>query len=405
MKSKTILFFLVSFSLSSCHVGRFFKWNFADSNDQYKFQTAKVEKGKEAFQFIQPEQDTSKLIFPRTLKINGKKWDFEELLEADKTVAFLIIHKDTLVYEHYFHKYEESTPHTSFSVAKSFVSALMGIAISEGFIKNTDEPITNYLEFENEGFDKITIQHLLDMRSGIAYNESYTNPFSDVAKHYYGLNLNKYLSELKVEKAPDQSFRYISVNTQLLAAIIEKATKKPIYDYLEEKIWKPLGMEYSATWNVDSKKNMTAKAFCCINAVAKDFAKFGRLYLKEGNWDGKQIVPKEWVKATSTFSEAKNGFGYQNQFWHSYFYATLTDSTDLTTPYLEVERKNKKGKEVKMVKKPDEGYWAEGILGQYIYIYPKNDIVIVRLGKKYGKNVGSGWNSVARAIAKMYDEK
>ena len=401
---KFIAFLLLSLLFSGCHVGRFFKWNFADTRDQYKFKSAEVAAAATPFQFIAPTADTSQLRYPRSLTLNGTRWNFEELLEADKTAAFLIIHKDTLVYEKYFGKYSQSTPHTSFSVAKSFVSALVGIAIAEGKIEGVDEPITNYINFKHPGFEKVTIQHLLDMRSGIAYNESYVNPFSDVAKHYYGLNLDKFIYKLKMEYEPGTRFRYSSINTQLLAAIVEKATGRKIYDYLEEKIWQPLGMEYDATWNVDGKKTMTAKAFCCINARARDFAKFGRLYLNKGNWNGQQVVPESWVEASTTFDSTYTRFYYKNQWWHSAESEILTDSTSLIEPYHIYERTAESGETTKYVTRPGEAYWAQGILGQYIYVHPENEVIVVRLGHKNGKHTGGGWAQIAKFIADMYNE-
>lgn len=398
--------FLVALALllNACHVGRFFVWNFADTRDNKKFKSVLVDNGNEPFSFIEPEVDTSKLMYPRKITVKGEKMSFEEALIKEKTTAFLIIHKDTLVYEKYFYDYEPYTPHTSFSVAKSFVSALVGIAISEGHIKSVDEPITNYIKgFKNPGFDKITIEHLLNMRSGIAFNEGYFNPFGEVAKYYYGRNLKKYIPKLKVEKDPDKSFRYISVNTQLLAYIVEIATKQPVSQYLEEKIWKPLGMEYPATWSVDSKKNATEKAFCCLNARARDFAKFGRLYLNNGNWEGKQIVPEEWVKRSATFTEPTNNFYYKYQWWHTSDAENLTDSTDLDEVHRIYAYKNKEGETIERVSKPGVDYYAEGILGQFIYIHPEKDLIIVRLGKKYGKVIGDSWPySIFRPVAELY---
>ncbi|MCB0633994.1 MAG: serine hydrolase, partial [Lewinella sp.] len=350
-------------TLTSCHVGRFFIWNFSDTNDQYKFPSEPVAKSDEPFHFIPSPPDIAERKAPKKVSIMGQPMDFEQALTDNKTVALLIIHKDTIVYEKYFRKYEEDTPHTSFSMAKSFVSALMGIAIEEGYIKSVNDPITNYLDdFKNDGFEKITIQDLLDMRSGIKFEENYFSPFGLIAKYYYGLNIKKYTRNLEIARPADERFDYRSIDTQILSLILEKATGRPVFDYLEEKIWQPLGMEYDASWSVDSKRNKTAKAYCCLNARTRDFAKFGRLYLNKGNWQGRQIVPEAWVDA-ATHYKAKNNFRYSNQWWHRIDIdrSTLTDG------------------------QPAIHYFALGHLGQYIYVHPEKEVIIVRLGKNYGK--------------------
>nr|NQU90559.1 serine hydrolase [Bacteroidota bacterium] len=200
-------------------------------------------------------------------------------------------------------------------------------------------------------FENIRLEDLLNMRSGIKFNEGYSNPFADMAKYYYGRNLNKYIGKIKIEEKPDISYNYIGVNTQLLGMALERATGKKMNVYLEEKIWKPLGMEYDASWSVDSKKHQQIKAFCCINARAKDFAKFGRLYLNHGKMNGKTILPKDWVKkSTSIINDSKDSQG------HPYTYQWRV--------------------------KEDGAIYAKGVLGQYIYIFPEKNIIIVRLGKK-----------------------
>jgi CubicO group peptidase (beta-lactamase class C family) len=388
-------------SLTGCHVGRFFIWNFADTGDKDKFSYESIETSLPPFKFVETPLDTPRLRVPKTLTISGERVSFEKALEDNKTTAFLIIRKDTILYEKYFGDYQHSTLHTSFSVAKSFVSALVGIAIAEGKIKSVQEPITNYLEFENEGFNKITIEHLLDMRSGIEFNEGYYNPFGHVAKYYYGKSLRNYVKDLKVESAPGKSFNYISVNTQLLAFIVEKATGKPINEYLTEKIWKPLHMEYSATWSIDSEKDAAIKAFCCLNATARDFAKFGRLYLNNGNWNGQQIVPIDWVEKSTTFTTAKNNFQYSYQWWHLREYDKVTDSTDFSVLHTTFNY-TQDDEEITVITRPKPAYFAQGILGQYIYVHPKKDIIIVRLGHKPGKELGGSWASICDNIAALY---
>ncbi|MEA3505355.1 MAG: serine hydrolase, partial [Bacteroidota bacterium] len=264
------------------------------------------------------------------------------------------VKSDTILYEKYFNNYNQESVVTTFSIAKSFVSSLIGIAISEGYIDNVNDPITKYLPYiDKEEFADLTIKNLLNMRSGLDANEGYYNPFGDVAKYYYGTNLKKYLTKIKKKETPGKHYEYLSVNTQLLADIIEHTTKKSVSQYLQEKIWEPLQMESDATWSIDSKRNKTVKAYCCINAKARDFAKFGRLYLNKGKWNGKQIVPEEWVYNSShATNNSKTRLGY--------FYSYQWRGTD------------------------DGAFFARGLLGQYIFVYPKYDFIAIRFGKDYG---------------------
>ena len=350
MRSKIIILSVLLLStLSSCHVARFFYYNFADMHDYKKFPNQKIDKPSQTFYF----KEAVKQIDPNIpQEFNTKNYrTIEQFLGKEKTLSFLIIRNDSILYQNYFHSYDSASILPSFSVAKSFVSALIGIAISESAIKSVHQPITDFIpELKNNpGFDKITLEHLLNMRSGIKFNEGYSSPFADMAKYYYGLNLKKYILKLKVKSPPDQHYEYLSVNTLLLGIALERATGKTLSQYLEEKIWKPIGMEFPASWSVDSRKNQTVKAFCCINARALDFARFGRLYLNNGNWNGIQIVPATWVKhSTSIVNDSRDSRDY---------------------PYTYHWRVTEKG-----------CFFAYGILGQYIYVDPHKKIIIVRTG-------------------------
>jgi CubicO group peptidase (beta-lactamase class C family) len=349
-------------------VGRFFIYNFADINDHKKFPKRDIEKSNLPFYFhhkINPNYASSKISIPTNGK--NKNYLFEDYLKINNTVAFIIIKKDTIVYEKYFDDYNKESIVPSFSMAKSVVSMLIGCAIDDGLIQSIDEPITNYLpEFKKNGFEKVTISHLLNMTSGINFNESYYNPFGNAASIYYGRNLKKEMLKLKLNPNNTNSFSYSSGDTQLLGLILESSLKgKKISNYLEEKIWKPIGMEYNASWSLD-KKNGLEKTFCCLNSVALDYAKLGRLYLKKGDWNGKQILSKEWVEKTTKSENNKSGvWYYQNHWW-------ISDKVEMS-------------------------FRAEGILGQYIYVNPKTETIIIRLGRNYGKNVG--WNSIFNQLA------
>lgn len=342
--------------LPACKVGRFFIYNYADIKDYKKFPNRSLKAPDHSFQFAVAEKGRA----VRNLNINGKDYPFEQYAEDNKTVAFLVIQNDTIQYEKYWKGYAKSSIVPSFSMAKSILSILIGIAIDEGKIKSVNEPITNYIpELESQGFQKVTIEHLLQMTSGIDFNESYSNPFGEAATFYYGRNLRKAIRKMKLEVEPGERHYYSSGDSQLLGLLLERALKdQSITSYLEEKIWQPLGMEYDASWSIDRKKNGLEKTFCCVNARARDFAKIGRLYLNKGEWNGKQIVPASWVEE-STKIDTTNGSAwyYQNQWW------LPTRTGD---------------------------FMAQGILGQFVYVKPEKNLIIVRLGKKHGD--ASWWN-------------
>jgi len=349
-----ILIFLIViiFSLLPKHIGRYFYWNLADLNDYKKFPSLPIEKNNNSFTFFESNNNYNFQI-PGKYNPDNKWNSFEQYLEKKKAVAFLIIRNDTLIYENYFAGYDETSIIPSFSVSKSFVSALVGIAIDEGYIYSPNQSITFFLkELEGPEFNKITIKDLLNMRSGIKFQEEYYSPFADMAKYYYGTDLEKYITKLSVEEPPDIHYNYISVNTLLLSLIVERATNTKLNKYCQQKLWKPLEMEFDASWSIDSEENQTIKSFCCINGRARDFAKFGRLYLNNGNWNGNQVVPEKWVKTSrSILNDSKDSQGYP----YTYQWRVLENGC----------------------------FFAKGVLGQYIFINPNKNLIFVRMGKKY----------------------
>ena len=227
--------------------------------------------------------------------------NLDELLRSNKTHAFIVIRDGQLLYENYFNGYQRDSICVSRSLAKSFTSALVGIAIGEGFIKSLDDPITNYLgELKDRGFDSITIRNLLTMGSGIKYR-LHDLPWDEEAVSYFYPDLSKLmLTDLEIVEPPGQSFHYNDYNTELLGLILKRATHQSPSEYLQEKIWKPLGMEYPALWSIDSEQDDLEMMYVLLNARAIDFAKFGQLFLNKGNWNGKQIIPERWVIESTT---------------------------------------------------------------------------------------------------------
>ena len=361
------LSFLIALSLLySCKVSRFVYYNYANITDYEVFPSRELKADSLKFYFA--VTDTPKA--PKKTTINGKDVTFDDYLSQNRTVAFLIIKNDTVQYENYFNDYNRESIVASFSMAKSVTSILIGCAIDDGYIKSVNESVIKYVpELKENGFtETLTIKHLLQMMSGIKFNESYSNPFGDAATYYYGTNLRKAISKMKPLQDPGYSFEYSSGDTQLLGLVLERAIKnKTITAYLEEKIWKPLGMEFNASWSLDKEENGLEKTYCCINARARDFAKIGRLYINNGNWNGKQIVSEKWVKESITPDKGPNDVNYYKYQW--------------------------------WLPSANGDFIAKGILGQYIYVNPVKNLIIVRLGKNKG---GQNWEDLFLSIAAAY---
>ena len=266
------------------------------------------------------------------------------------TIAFLIIKNDSIWHEKYYEGYDKNSFSNSFSMSKSIVSATMGRAIDEGFFNNINDKVGFYIPEYNEGFaSELTIGDLSSMSSGMKWNESYTNIFGVTARAYVGSNLNKLIKSRPIIKKPGESFEYLSSDTQLLAMTIEKATKRKLSDLVYDWFWNPMGAENNALWQVDNIKTNTEKAYCCFNSNARDFARFGKLYKDNGLWNSKRLLDSAFVKKSLTarfLASPEYGYG----FWLGKF--------------------------------QEKNYFAmRGHLGQYVIVFPKENILIVRLGR------------------------
>lgn len=269
--------------------------------------------------------------------------------EAYGAIAYVIIKNDSIWFENYYDGFDENSKTNSFSMAKSYVSGLMGKAIEEGYIKSLDQPVSDFFPEFSEGLAaKLTVGDLSSMASGTNWIEKYYSPLSITTRAYFDDDLKKIILGLKVIKEPGQAYKYSSGDTQLLAMVIEKATGKKLYNYLTESFWKPLGSENETLWQVDSKEHDLVKAYCCIASNAKDFARFGKLYKDHGKWKGEQLLDSAFVAKSITprFAESPQ-YGYG--FW--------------------MQKRN--GKSFFMMR---------GHLGQYVIVEPEDNIIIVRLG-------------------------
>lgn len=351
--------------------------------DYKKLPSVAIHKGDKTFQFIggtgQPQYHSLKTYL-------------DSGLASAHTAAFLVIRNDSIIYESYFDGFTKDDILPSNSMAKSFTGTLLRIAFNEGKIKSLAEPMTNYIPEllkQDPNFKKITIQDLLDMRSGFDFNEGRYDLHDDAIRYGLRRNLEKYLLKIKIAEPPGR-FRYQSVNAQFLGLIIERATGKKLSAYLEEKLWKPLGMEHDARWNVDSKKRKREFASAGLNATPEDFAKLGQLYLNKGKWEGQQIIDEEWVNTISSIDTMNKYGGYKNQWWSRTLYRTFNDSLEAAsfknqTAYSASLRKVRNSYRVNY---RTNAFSAIGFLNQYIYVNPKTNVVIVRIGRRWSNSYG-----------------
>ena len=202
----------------------------------------------------------------------------DSTLVATKSTAFLVIKNDSIIHELYWDGYNENSYSNSFSMSKSIVSTLVGIAIEEGFFQTVFDKANKYLPEYNNKFDSLlTIKQLLTMSAELDWEESYYNPFASTAKTYYGGNIESYLIKTHVLTEPSNTFRYQSGATQILAMLLERATGMSLSEYASEKLWKPIGAKNDALWMLDGNDGNEI-AYCCFNSNARDFARIGKLY-------------------------------------------------------------------------------------------------------------------------------
>ncbi|OBX23466.1 MULTISPECIES: serine hydrolase domain-containing protein [Bizionia] len=269
------------------------------------------------------------------------------------TIAYVIIKNDSIWFENYYDGFDENSKSNSFSMAKSYVSAMLGKALMQGHIKSLDQPVSDFLPEFTEGLAaKLTVGDLSSMASGTDWEEAYYSPLSITTRAYFDDDLDKVINGLKVVKEPGQSYTYSSGDTQMLAMVIERATGKKLYDYLTESFWKPLGSENATLWQVDSEDHDMVKAYCCIASNAKDFARLGKLYKDHGKWQGKQLLDSAFVAKS-----IKPRFPASPEYGYGWWLKNIGDK---------------------------EFFMMRGHLGQYVIVEPNDNVIIVRLGHSKG---------------------
>lgn len=277
------------------------------------------------------------------------KFDPSAYIAANNVAGLIVIQDGKVRLEHYARGYSREGRYTSFSVAKSLTSTLVGAAVQDGYIKSVDDPVTNYVpDLKGSAYEGVTVRQVLTMTSGVKWNEDYTDPNSDVASMYKeapppGVDQTAfYLAKLPREAAPGAKWVYKTGETNLIGVIVSKATGKTLSAYAEEKIWKPFGMERDLFWMVDaSGQNIGG---CCISVALRDYARIGLFVLADGIAQGKRVVPAGWF-AAATHKQADigaPGAGYGYQWWTN----------------------------------DDGSFQAVGIFGQTIFVDPARKLVV-----------------------------
>ena len=301
---------------------------------------------------------------PETYTLDGEEHNLMKSLDYFSTDGLIILHKDKILYENYWNGNDRYSKHISWSVAKSFLSALIGIAIDEGLIDSIEDPATKYLpDFKGTGYDGVKIKNILQMSSGVSFNEDYADPNSDINKFgraaARGTPFRDFAKTLENGKEQGTYNHYVSIDTQVLAMILESVADMPLREYLSKKIWSKIGMESEAYYITD--KTGVDMALGGLNATLRDYSKFGYLYLNNGRWFGEEIVPEDWVKASHTPDAAhlmpnagelsSNEWGYGYQWW-----VPGSPITDFT---------------------------AHGVYNQFIYIDPESGVVIAKTSSNH----------------------
>lgn len=289
---------------------------------------------------------------PETVMIAGEERSLEAVLDELDTTALVVIQDGQLIHESYYRGTNIDDRRISWSVAKSFMSGLYGSALESGAVRSLDDEITEYVpELKGTAYEGASLRNILNMSSGIRYNEDYLDQSSDINKMgrtmALGGSLDDYTITLKDRQfEPGANWQYVSMDTHVAAWALRRATGRSIHDLWEET-YGPLGFRVAPFYLTDGRD--VAFALGGLNLTTRDYAKFGQLFLQEGEWKGEQLIPADWVRQSTvhsapTISERGTGYGYQ--WW---------------------------------VPMPEQGdYFAVGIYGQYIYVDPTRNIVIAK---------------------------
>ena len=296
--------------------------------------------------------------------------EFEKLNEKFRTVAYVVIHKDTIIAEKYYKGYSSDSSSNSFSMAKTFVSAMMGKAVELGYINSLNDKVVDYIpELKGEFANDVRVIDLASMTSGLDWDEGTSDPFSPVAKQYFVSDVEELMLNQPIIEKPGVKNHYSSGNTQLLSILIERASGIKIDKFFENEIWSKINPDNDAYWQVDSKDKGNIKSFCCFHSNARDFSRLGKLYLNYGNWNGNQIIDSTFVKSSmKPFLDNFDAYGIG--LW-------LKKHKDLNVSLM------------------------SGHQGQYIIMIPEKKLIITRLGER---DIDLGGPGVSGDVLTYIDE-
>lgn len=350
-------------STGSSLVARGIMWGDSDAGDVDRFPTRQLKASSDPVVFEPATEDLLSQLPITEEAIQAVDMPLEDFLEMTNATAFIVLHGDQLLYEAYFNGSSREAIQGAFSASKSFTSTLVGIAIDEGYIQSLDDPITAYLPElleRDPRFAEITLRHLITMSSGLRWERSESNPFSDDFLTYYSPDLRETALASEIIEAPGQRFLYNDYNPLLVGMILERATGMRVAEYMESRLWQPMGAEGAGSWSLDSERSGFEKMFVGVNGRAIDLVKLGWLFLNGGKNGEVQVVAESWVEdATRQDSRTDPAAEYQYYWW---------------------------------VDRESGGYYAEGDKCQFIYVLPSADLVLARFGTDCGDYVfGVHW--------------
>ena len=328
--------------------------------------------------------DGAAVELPASFEFEGTERATAEFLESTDTAAVLVLQAGAVRHEQYWLTGGPNVQWISWSVAKSFVSALIGIAVDEGHIADIEDPMDRYVPaLQGSAYEGVTIRSVLEMSSGASWNEDYSDPNSDISRFGAAISgggsLLDFVSGMAAEREPSTFCQYNSADTQALGHVLIAATGRTITDYMQEKLYTPLGMEAPGYWLLDS--DGVEMAFGGLNLTARDYAKFGELFRLGGAWNGQQLVPANWVTSSTTSAEPHlqpgrvtvGGhvfpFGYAHQWW---------------------------------VPDGERGeFSAIGVYNQFVYVDPVAQATVVKLSanRRYGLSTEESDNREGETVA------
>ncbi|MDG2500715.1 MAG: serine hydrolase [Flavobacteriaceae bacterium] len=296
--------------------------------------------------------------------------EFEEINREFGTVAYIVIHKDTIIAEKYYKGYSSNSSSNSFSMAKTLVSMMMGKALELGHINSLEDKVIDYIpELKGEFASEVRIIDLATMTSGLDWDEGTSDPFSPVAKQYFVSDVEELMLNQPIIEKPGVKNHYSSGNTQLLSILIERASGIKTDKFFEDEIWSKINPDNDAYWQVDSKKKGNVKSFCCFHSNARDFSRLGKLYLNYGNWNGNQVIDSAFVKSSmKPFLDDFDAYGIG--LW-------LKKHKDLNVSLM------------------------SGHQGQYVIMIPEKELIITRLGQR---DIDLGGPGVSGDVLTYIDE-